>query len=294
MSEVMDSLLIEHIQKEILQRFPFMEDDFREMELDGYDYVGNVFSRYAEIYKQSFSSEPILTDGDSTHFISAIQPYFKNHKERNDHFIQDEKTFWIAVTDKRAKSGVSMFTKEMCDPYGRRLFPTKDDLFVFAIAMKLDYDSFNDLVEKAILDCGDPTRYAYNTANIRDALILSVIRDIDGWYAQIAAELEKDETTRDFVMELLFRVDRMLFRNLCHGQKKPQLENLLYHSFLIDRGDQTYIREFKHWMQVSDSKNILDFQNNVKKAMSKVRKASRYPDLQGSKSSPPLEKDREK
>ena len=106
----------------------------------------------------------------------------------------------------------------MFDSYGRRLYPTKDDLFVFALAVRLSYVEFTKLVECAVEDCGDSARYAYNTANIRDALILSVIRDINGWYRQAMDEeirVSKDRMTPAAVRrksylpsEVLFRVDK--------------------------------------------------------------------------------------
>ena len=234
-SLVKDSALLWHIKDEIVYRFPFIQEDFDHMGKEGFDYPEETFKKYINIYKKSYNPNVDLSSRDSTNFVKKVRNCFLMHKEKGGHFIKDEKTFWLAVTTTRTKSNVTLFTKEMNDSYGRRLFPTKDDLFVFAIAMRLPYEEFKNLVKDAEKDCGDSARYTYdNTDNLRDALILSVIRDIDGWYEMTAAELQaaskgsiKKEVIMEksnYPMEVLFRVDEMLWENLCRSEPEASLE----------------------------------------------------------------------
>lgn len=303
-SLVKDSALLWHIKDEIVYRFPFMKEDFDRMEREGFDYPEETFKRYINIYKKSYEVNADFTSRDTSNFVNEVRSCFLMHKKEGGHFIKDEKTFWLAVTTTRTKSSVTLFTKEMYDSYGRRLFPTKDDLFVFAIAMRLPYEEFDKLVKYAVMDCGDSARYAYNTANLRDALILSVIRDIDGWYEMTAAELQAElqavskvsidkeaiKEKSNYPMEVLFRVDEMLWENLCRSEPEASLEKLLYHSFLLDRGDQLYARKYREWMEEQKAKKkemeeqcmvfvpetIIDFQTNVRQDLKMARLKAIY------------------
>lgn len=300
-SLVKDSALLWHIKDEIVYRFPFIQEDFDHMGKEGFDYPEETFKKYINIYKKSYNPNVDLSSRDSTNFVKKVRNCFLMHKEKGGHFIKDEKTFWLAVTTTRTKSNVTLFTKEMNDSYGRRLFPTKDDLFVFAIAMRLPYEEFKNLVKDAEKDCGDSARYTYdNTDNLRDALILSVIRDIDGWYEMTAAELQaaskgsiKKEVIMEksnYPMEVLFRVDEMLWENLCRSEPEASLEKLLYHSFLLDRGDQLYARKYREWTKEQKAKKkemeeqsmvfvpetIIDFQTNVRQDLKKARLKAIY------------------
>ena len=305
-SLVKDSALLWHIKDEIVYRFPFIQEDFDCMEKEGFDYPEETFKKYINIYKKSYKPNSDLTSRDTTNFVKKVRNCFLMHKEKGGHFIKDEKTFWLAVTTTRTKSNVTLFTKEMNDSYGRRLFPTKDDLFVFAIAMRLPYEEFKNLVKDAEKDCGDSAQYTYdNTDNLRDALILSVIRDIDGWYEMTAAELQEAELQAaskgsikkevimeksNYPMEVLFRVDEMLWENLCRSEPEASLEKLLYHSFLLDRGDQLYARKYREWTKEQKAKKkemeeqsmvfvpetIIDFQTNVRQDLKKARLKAIY------------------
>lgn len=284
-SSIKDSTLLWHIKDEIVYRFPFMKADFDRMEeKGGIDcFPDGTFNKYENIYLVNYESDPYTNFEDSSHLIHEMQKHFREHRIKNDHYIRDEKTFWLAVTHKRTKGPSTLITKQMFDSYGRRLYPTKDDLFVFAIAVRLSYVEFTKLVECAVEDCGDSARYAYNTANIRDALILSVIRDINGWYRQAMDEeirVSKDRLTPAAVRrksylpsEVLFRVDKLLWENLCRGEggTRPPLERLLYHSFLLDRGDRLYAEEYRRWAGQKGAGTIIDFQNEVKAKMREAR-----------------------
>ena len=313
-SLVKDSALLWHIKDEIVYRFPFMEKDFDCMEKEGFDYPEETFEKYINIYKESYKPNSDFTSRDTTNFVKKVRNCFLMHKEKGGHFIKDEKTFWLAVTTTRTKSNVTLFTKEMNDSYGRRLFPTKDDLFVFAIAMRLPYEEFKNLVKDAEKDCGDSARYTYdNTDNLRDALILSVIRDIDGWYEMTAAELHAAELQEaephaaskvsidkkvimeksNYPMEVLFRVDEMLWENLCRSEPEASLEKLLYHSFLLDRGDQLYARKYREWIKEQKARKkemeekckefvpetIIDFQTKVRQDLKKARRKAIYKEV---------------
>lgn len=273
-----DDVLINHIRNEIVQRFSFLQEDLNGIE----DYPKAVFSKYYDLYSGNISNKSVSNYGDTSLLIDEIREIFSNRKNNGEKgiFIVDQKTFWLAVTDKRSRSPVSLFTNKMNDDYGRRLYPTKDDLYVFAIALKLHYEEFKKLIEKASEDCGDYTRYSINTGNIRDALIVSVIRDIDGWYKQTKLECESSGEKvhyRDLAMEVLFRVDQILWQNLCTGKKTSQLENLLYHSFLVERNDTLYTKSYKDWSKknlenFNKKENIIDFQKSVKIKMKEERK----------------------
>lgn len=299
-SYVMDKTLLQHIKEEITSRFRFMEDGFKLMEEKGFDYLENAFLRYKSIYNVNYKLDHENGPNDTNKFVEEVKKHYHKHKTEKNHFIRDDKTFWIAVTTTRTKSEVTLFTKKMYDRYGRRLYPTKDDLFVFAIAMRLSYDDFENLVNCAVSDCGDSVRYAYNTANLRDALILSVIRNIDEWYKttfQILSETKKkenmeapNENKSSYPMEVLFRVDKMLWDNLCSYETGSSLEKLLYHSFLLDRGDQLYARKYREWEAAQKKKKkeneeentdfipetIIDFQSSVKEELQNARLKAMY------------------
>lgn len=267
-----DPILINHIMNEILYRFPFMKDVFAEMEKQGYDFPEKVFSKYMTLYQQNYTSEPIMEYGETYNFFKTVGKIFKSHKKNKDHFIQGENSFWFAVTDKRSKGPTSNFIGKMEDDFGRRLYPTKDDIYIFSLATRLSYDEFLNLIKDAKLDCGDPTRYAFNTGNLRDALILSVIKDIDMWYDHIARKTETTPLDLHFVMELLLDVDKLLWENLCKGKETAHLENLLYHSFLIDRGGNAYTGFCKKHFKEAD--DFITFQKEAREALRKERDES--------------------
>lgn len=299
-SYIMDKTLLWHIKNEISNRLDFTKEAFELMENEGFDYFENTFSRYRDIYLENYELDHENKPNDTKKFEKEVQKYYRSNKEKRNRFIRDDKTFWLAVTTTRIKSQVTLFTKEMQDIYGRRLYPTKDDLFVFAIAMQLSYDDFVNLVNCAVSDYGDSARYAYNTANLRDALILSVIRNIDEWYettSQILEETAKKENrvapkenNSRFPMEVLFRVDKMLWDNLCSHETGSSLEKLLYHSFLIDRGDRLYARKYREWEAAQKKRKkeneeqntefipetIIDFQTGVKEELQKARLKAKY------------------
>ena len=282
-SAVKDTALLEHIQEEICVRFPFMEaEDFRRMQEDRIDYTESTFSLYKRIYLDSYDLEKGYQNSPTDLFVNGVQWHFQIHKQREDHFIKDEKSFWLSLTGKRTKGKGTLFTQTMRDSYGRRLYPTKDDLFVFAIAVGLSYEEFQELMQKAVRDCGDPMRYAYNKTSVRDALVLSVIRDIGGWYERTIEDLRcsgeyssgkvVNQKSIYFSMEVLFRVDKMLWTNLYHRGQTPPVESLLYHNFLLDRKDLLYSGRYKEWCADHDFDQIIEFQESVKKDLREERK----------------------
>lgn len=289
-----DISLIWHIKDEIEERFDFMREDFSAMERDGYSYPENLFTMYNFVYTNNKVSMDSFLNRETYYFENAARVFFNRNKERNDHIIKDEQTFWTSVTGKRTKSSVTKFTQVMRDKFGRRLYPTKDDLYVFAIAVKLSYEDFLYLVEEAKRDCDDPSPYTLETGSLRDAMLISVIRDIDRWYSEVLADISNTEVQEanpdsrkavkgkkepfpgNLIMEILFRVDKMLWENLCYNREKPQLENLLYHSFLVDRGSKDYTDLFNEWAEKNNDNvnylfDILDFQAEAKRELQKVR-----------------------
>lgn len=274
-SAAIDKALLVHIRNEIVSRFPFMDsEDFSWMRENGIDYIEETFRRYTSTYLKSYEVEKGFQNSPGDLFVSEVQRHFQIHKKRGDHFIKDEKSCWLSLTGKRNKGGVSLFTSTMSDTFGRRLYPTKNDLFIFAIAVGLSYEEYQELVQKAVQDCGDPSRYAYNKTSTRDALILSVIRDLDGWYKGTTEDLRTsgeypplkvvDPMSICFAMEVLLRVDKMLWNNLYHRDQKPPVESLLYHNFLLDRGCQFYCREYKKWCGSHDADQVIEFQESIK------------------------------
>lgn len=282
-SRAKDTTLLWHIKDEIVSRFDFIKGDFKAMEKSGINWTDEAFGRYTGYYLKNYALDTGLRGAGGEQFVMAVQWYFQRHKSGDDHFIKDDKSFWLSLTGKRTKSNVTLFTKVMRDAYGRRLYPTKDDLFVFAIAVRLYEEEFRDLIGKARQDCGDPNRYEYNRTNIRDALLLSVISNIDEWYKSTAAALSDcedyfprktiDEKSIYFAMELFFRIDKMLWDNLYHHGEVPPADQLLFHNFLLDRGDQLYSRRFKEWLEEHhDHSTIIEFQESVKKDLRDARK----------------------
>ena len=94
----------------------------------------------------------------------------------------------------------------------------------------------------------------------------------------------------NYPMEVLFRVDEMLWENLCRSEPEASLEKLLYHSFLLDRGDQLYARKYREWTKEQKAKKkemeeqsmvfvpetIIDFQTNVRQDLKKARLKAIY------------------
>ena len=75
-----------------------------------------------------------------------------------------------------------------------------------------------------------------------------------------------------FSMEVLFRVDKMLWTNLYHRGQTPPVESLLYHNFLLDRKDLLYSGKYKEWCADHDFDQIIEFQESVKKDLREERK----------------------
>lgn len=97
----------------------------------------------------------------------------------------------------------------------------------------------------------------------------------------------------NYPMEVLFRVDEMLWENLCRSEPEASLEKLLYHSFLLDRGDQLYARKYREWIKEQKARKkemeeksmefvpetIIDFQTKVRQDLKKARRKAIYKEV---------------
>ena len=128
--------------------------------------------------------------------------------------------------------------------------PTKDELFFFAIALSMNTEDFKTLCSCLSKIAKDNTRYAVNTYDERDSLILAIIRDIHLWYQSAYGE---SECAAEFAPELtplavLMRVDKALIENGFAGTENKKESRLIFHPFMM-KYSAAYKKKYLKWKE---------------------------------------------